>query len=240
MAAADLKKFLDILDTELMEGQLTQTKALQKYRTSKGDKKAGNLTYRPEKITEALAALGGVVPNDLAQQYNTLITGLNAQMLQDFLALEKKFPGEVVVTEQGGGVVSAFIIKKGQRDNYTTLKNSYNKTLDNFYDDFLKLINKPKGLVRLNAKNKERVYPPSSVKAAGGLKFRAQTHEEGGSNVLNQMNDAVYAAIKATNAESTRPNANIKAGLQELQKEGNLDAEFILSIIKNGEIVFGS
>jgi len=34
MSASDLKMFLQLLDKEMMEGQLTATAALQKYRTS--------------------------------------------------------------------------------------------------------------------------------------------------------------------------------------------------------------
>lgn len=233
MAASDLKAFLIKLDNELMEGQQTQTQALQKYRTSKGDKKAANLTYNPDKITHALKVLGGDVPGELQTEYDALVTKLSASMLEDFLALEVKFPSEVVVTEYGGGVISAFIVKKGDRNNYNTLKDSYNATLDKFYVDFLNLIERPGGLVRENAKGKERIYSPEK---GTKLKFRAQTHEDGGSNVLNQMNDAVYAAIASTNAASVKATPDIKAELRDWAATGRGDASFILKIIKDGEM----
>ena len=234
MAASDLKMFLDLLDEEMMEGKATPTLAIQKYRTSKGDKKAATLTYKPHKITQALKVLGGNVPKELQQDYDTMVTKLSEQMLTDFQALAADFPNEVFVMQYPHGEVSAHIIKKGNRNNYKTLKESYGDTLDAFYIEFLALIGKPKGLVRKSAKGKDREYTPGKAGGKGGLKFRAQTHEDGGSNVLNQMNDAVHAAIAATAAASS--GANVKAILEELKRQGNLDAEFILSIIKDGEM----
>ena len=236
MAASDLKMFLDLLDEEMMQGQATPTLAIQKYRSSTGDKKAGNLTYKPHKITHALKVLGGNVPKELQWQYDIMVTRLSNDMLMDFRALEAKFPNEVVVTAYPNGEVSAFIIKKGKRNNYKTLKASYGDTLDAFYKAFVILIGKPRGLVRKSAKGKEREYTPGKAGGKGGLKFRAQTHEDGGSNVLNQMNDAVHAALAATTAASTKKDANVKAILEYLKRQGNLDAEFILSIIKDGEM----
>ena len=234
MSSENLKNFLIKLDIELMEGKLTQTDALQKYRTSKGDKKAANLTYVPDKITDALKKLGGDVPPNMQTEYDTLVTNLSAQMLKDFLELERNNHGEVVVTEYPGGKVSAFIIKKGKRNNYITLKNAYNATMRTFYDDFLtKIIMKPKGLERVNAKGKTRKYERGK---SARLKPEAQTHEDGGSNILNQMNDAVHAAIDATNKASVEMGADVKAELEKLKKEGNLDADFILSVIKNGKM----
>ena len=230
MSSPDLLNFLIKLDKELMEGKLTQTAALQKYRTSKGDKKAGNLTYRPDKITEALKVLGGDVPEELQTKYNNLVDNLSASMLKDFEALELKYPGEVVVTQYPDGKVSAFIIKKGKRNSYNTLKRSYTANLNSFYSKFLTLIGKPKGLERENARGETRIYDPAP---SSRLKPFAQTHEDNGSNVLNQMNDAVHAAIKATNSESVIPGTDVKTQLEDLN---NVDADFILSVIKNGEI----
>ena len=234
MSSANLKNFLVKLDEELMRGQLTQSLALQKYRTSEGDKKAANLTYVPAKITDALKKLGGDVPPNMQTKYDKLVTNLSAQMLKDFLELEKNNHGEVVVTEYPDGKVSAFIIKKGKRNNYVTLKNAYNATMRTFYNDFLTtIIMKPKGLERVNAKGNIRKYEPGK---SAKLKPEAQTHEDGGSNVLNQMNDAVHAAIDATNKASVEVGADVKAELEKLKKDGNLDAEFILSVIKNGKM----
>ena len=129
-----------------------------------------------------------------------------------------------------GDTIGALITKRGTRDNYGTLKSSYKETLDKFYLDFLTLINKPKGLVRLNAKGKERVYEPGSKTK---LKVTGQTHEGGGSNILNQMNDAVYAAIEKVNAESTKVNPNVQQELKDLQRA---DADIILKIIKDGKM----
>ena len=232
MAQKDLQQFLIKLDKELMHGKATRTQGLEEYRKKEGNKKASTLTYSPARITKALEALGGDVPKDLKDKYKTLVTRLSHDIKSDFMDLKTNYPQDVTVLTSGQ-VVSAVIVKSGKRDNYKTLKDSYNDTLDAFYISFLALIEKPGGLVRENAKGKLREYTPGPKGGRGGLKFRAQTHEGEGSNVLHQMNDAVHKAIMATNAESVLPNSDVKA---TLKKMGDKGGDIILSIIKDGEM----
>jgi len=232
MAQKDLQQFLIKLDKELMHGKATRTAGLEEYRKKEGNRKASTLTYSPTHITHALKVLGGDVPKNLQTQYAALVTRLNHDIQSDFMDLKRAYPQEVTVLTSGP-VVSAIIVKSGKRDNYKTLKDTYNATLDAFYVSFLILIEKPGGLVRENAKGKERQYTPGPKGGKGGLKFRAQTHEGGGSNVLHQMNDAVHKAIAATNAESVIANSDVKATLKTMGSSGG---DVILDIIKDGEM----
>ena len=142
MAQKDLQQFLIKLDKELMHGKATRTQGLEEYRKKEGNKKASTLTYSPARITKALEALGGDVPKDLKDKYKTLVTRLSHDIKSDFMDLKTNYPQDVTVLTSGQ-VVSAVIVKSGKRDNYKTLKDSYNDTLDAFYISFLALIEKP-------------------------------------------------------------------------------------------------
>ena len=147
-------------------------------------------------------------------------------MYKSFSRLAKKFPEDVTFVSYNDGTVSVSIIESGKRNNYGTLKKSYNKSLKDFYTAVLVLLEKPEGPQRTNEKGELR-----TIKTVG--KVYGQTHEGGGSNVKHQINDAVYAAMEVVNKTSGEAVKEISQQLEELNRE---DANLILSIIKSGNL----
>ena len=226
MSSADLKSFLVKLDEELMRGKETREKSVQAYRTQEGNKKASTLTYAPRPITDAILHLGGQIDEKIAKDYIDLVDKLNKSMKDAFYNLYMKNKSDVTYSEDGS-IITVAIIKRGKRDNYAKLRKSYTRIINKFYKDFLVIIGKPEGVTRMSGDGKTE-----RITSTGGKAF-AQTHEDGGSNVLNQMNDAIYAAIDKVNAESVKVTPNVQKELKELQND---DADIILNIIKDGKL----
>ncbi len=226
MSSSSLYAFLEKLDKELSEGATKNKAASEAYRTQKGNKKTSTLTYRPREITEAITNLTEI-PKKLRKKYDDLVAGLTADIRILFkkkaVEVNTKNPGDAKVRGNKHSV-SIRIIKRGQRDNYTLLKKTYEDRLDEFYTAFLTLINAPGGLKR---------YSDS----AGGEvtltrgKVWGQTHE-GSANIFHMMNDAVYAAIQHTVQGAQDPSGTEIA--KDLANLKRADAQIILDIMKDG------
>ena len=118
--------------------------------------------------------------------------------------------------------------QNSQRDNYKFISDAYKKTLDKFYQDFLVIIKKPEGIIRESKSNKET--GTTTVGTAGGA-FNL-SHVDA-SNVLHQMNDAVYSALAASYGQSSNVPAKVEA---DLRKALGKDAETILTVSKSGQL----
>ena len=234
MSSASLMKYLQKLDDELLKGAKAKGEggrkkalpAIEAYRAATGNKKASTLTYAPRPITTALLKLGAELDQSIIDEYSKLVTSLNKSMRAAFYDLYMKRPQDVTFMEMGD-VVSVSIIQRGKRNNYAALRKTYTKIINRFYKSFLTLIERPEGVSRLSGDGKTQ-----RITRTGGQAY-GQTHEGGNSNVKHQINDAVFSAMQAVNADSVKATAQVSKELEELGRE---DAGIILSIIKSGKL----
>ena len=237
---ANLRAFLTKLDEEMRQTS-------QDYRTATGNKKTTTLVYRSKEIRDALNTLMAANLNNskdkkaapiklnenAKKKYNNLVRKLSNNIKTIFnvesVKLRKSDEADGIVTTFRGGITFTVIEQENsQRDNYKFISDAYKRTLDKFYQDFLVIIKKPEGIIRESKSNKET---GTTTVGTAGAAFNL-SHVDA-SNVLHQMNDAVYDALAASYGKSSNVPAKVEA---DLRKALGKDAETILTVSKMGKL----
>jgi len=229
MSSASLKKFLTKLDLEMRQ-------EAREYRKLVGNRKTTALIYDSKKIREALDILmqSNVgsdkksqpisLDEDAKRKYDNLVTKLTRNIRKQFQKEVKLLPEQTAVYREIRGGAVFMLSEFDDRDNYTAIRQTYEGILNQFYKDFLVIINRKEGINRLSSDQKTI----RTVDRAG-LAFNLG-HEEG-SNIEHQVNDAVYNALQEVYGSSD----NIPKSLEnELKKFLGSDGEVILTVAKDG------
>ena len=226
MSSSNLKAFLEKLHTEL-----AQKGASEAYRKAVGNKKTHIFTYKSSIIRFVLKDLlnrstGGATNGReayraIAKDLKPLIAKLTKRIRNNFEQLSKTSPDIKYKQIPGGAEVILIKYEKTNRDNYTLITKKYKEDLDNFYQDFLNLLDKP--ITRPSQSKKDVVREVTTAGEAFNLEHIK------GSNIESFLNDTIYNALKETYGD-TKPSAALK---KELKK---YDGETILDFYKNAEI----
>lgn len=206
MASSNLKAFLTKLDIELRRDS-------EDYRTLVGNKKIHVFTYKSSTIRFTLRDLlnrstgsdvqGREAMRAIRPKLAKLITKLTKNIREDFFKLAARSNGTVEVKLIRGGVSAIVLQTEKGRNNYGLIARTYKKSLDSFYEEFLKLLDKP--LTRPSSRGGRREI------STAGEAFNLE-HVQG-SNIEHALNDAVHSALVKTYGDSTVP--------PELKKELN-------------------
>ena len=239
MSSASLLAFLNRLDAEMQRDS-------EEYRTAVGNRKKTTLTHKNHKIRKAIQLILQLNNDEVKNKKGKVVKGsdnasISASALnKQISALTDSLRTLFISYAQGRDDVQYYKLRAGFslvleargnkdgtfRSNYVAIQKQYADTLNAWYTSFLESIKRPEGLKRLSGNGKE----VRTIKS-GGAAFNL-THEEG-SNVLHQMNDAVYGALEATYGEGSSI-ANIDS---ELKKHlDTKDYKTLLQITKNGKL----
>jgi len=225
MASNDLKAFLTKLDSELQQDS-------EEYRRLVGNKKTHIFTYKSSTIRFVLRDLfnrstgsapeGREAMRAISKDLRPLITNLTQRIRDEFLKIAQGDPTIQYKLIRGG--VSVMVLEftgaRGQRNNYGLITSTYKEALDDFYESFLALLDKP--LTRPSSSKKGQVREISTAGEAFNLE-----HVQG-SNIESFLNDAVYNALQETYGDSTVP--------PELRKElEEFGLGSILEVYKDAE-----
>jgi len=243
MAAAELEVFLGKLHEEMKTDS-------EDYRTATGNRKLTTLTHKNHKIRAAINGLiqlnnskdliGRKDSDDIEiteadnviiskEALNTLVRTLTDRLRVLFKNYAEGKTGVEYKKLRGG-----FSIKleahenddKTRRSNYKAIQNHYRETLNTWYTEFLEKVERPGGLLRKSTRGNE------VRRVSSGGKALNLTHEKG-SNVLHQMNDALFKALDETYGASSDPavmDAELKKWLD------TKEYKTFLEITKNGRM----
>ncbi len=240
MSSASLLAFLNRLDKEM-------ERDVEDYRTAVGDRKYTTLTHKNHKIRAAVNLLinlnntadfdkqgnqlkgpdnAYISPKDLNKRIRDLTEDLRT-IFYNYADLHK---GDIHYRKIRAGCSVIFEVSTNKdgsiRRNYRQIQALYSVTLKNWYTDLLKALGRPQGLRRKSGSS-NKIHTISSAGGAFNL-----THE-GGSNVLHQMNDAVYGALDATYGDAS----NMSKIDSELKRYlDTKDYKTFLEITKNGRL----
>ena len=231
MSSGNLKKFLIKLDKELQRSS-------EDYRTAVTNKKYHVFTYKSTDLRNTLKFLldkstsfdneGREILRNIREELTPLIAGLTKSIRKEFKSIAAASKGSVSVdTSIRGGIkvtVLEFEKNKGQRDNFKLIQNAYKKHLDNFYQDFLKILGKP--IIR---KSKSAKGGKVNVGTAGQA-FNLE-HYKGASNIEMFINDAIHAALQ--NIYKTSDITEIKKDLKKYELETVLQ---VYKKVKQGKV----
>lgn len=221
MSTARLQKFLEKLDSELQNSS-------DEYRKAVANKKYTTFTFRSSTIKKSLRTLlnrstdfdgdGASVLKSIQKELTPLLAGLTRDLRKTFQGLAKSSKGTIEFRLiRSGFVVTAIEIDK--RDNFRLVQNAYRDRLEEFYQDFLDVLEKP-AIRRESSKGEVNV-------GTAGQAFNLE-HMRGKSNVQDFINASIFNALEEVYNDKSIP--------AELEKElKNFGFTSILTILKDAE-----
>ena len=239
MSAQQLQAFLEKLHNEMTED-------VEDYRKATGNRKKTTLTHKNHKIRNAIKGLiklnnaeafskngAQIKKADDASISASDLNKLIAELTESLRTLFSDYASgksDVDYKKLRGGFALIMEEVEGQegalRSNYTIIQTKYRNTINEWYTKFLEKIDRPEGLKRKSTSSNE-----IRTISSGGEAFNL-THE-GGSNVLHQMNDAVYTALDQTYGAAS----DMSQIDSELKKYLDLkEYKTFLEITKNGRL----
>jgi len=239
MSSASLLAFLNRLDKEM-------TISSEDYRTAVGNRKHTTLTHKNHKIRAAVNLLINLNNTaDFDKQGNQLKGTDNAYIspkdlnkrikdltehLRTIFSNYASTNSDVHYKKIRAGCSVIFEVHTNKdgalRRNYGQIQALYRVALNDWYTDLLEALGRPQGLKRKSGSS-NRIRTISEARGVFNL-----THE-GGSNVLHQMNDAVYGALDATYGDASdmsKIDSELKRYLD------TKDYKTFLEITKNGRL----
>lgn len=235
MSKETLIAFLESLNEDL-----TRKDATEDYRTQTANKLTHTVTISRSKIDRtirvALEAASNVSGNgnallkEVSRQYNTALDTLMTEIRQNFKSLVNK-RGDTVKFIRGsrsGNVIKVIIMTPEgtaqNRDNFGLAQKQYSEPLQNFYENFLEIINQP--ISRPSTSNKEGKV---DLKKAGQV-FNLE-HFKNSSNVRAFLADTIHDNLMAHYTKDQY--GNLEADLKKLGLKTKLE---IKKNAKTGEV----
>ncbi len=235
MSKETLVAFLESLNEDLSRKDATEA-----YRTQTANKLTHTITISRSKIDRtirvALEAASNVSGNgnallkEVSRQYNSALDNLMTEIRQNFKSIVNK-KGDTVKFIRGsrsGNVIKVIIMTPEgtaqNKDNFGLAQKQYSEPLQNFYENFLEIINQP--ISRPSTSNKEGKV---DLKRAGQV-FNLE-HFKNSSNVRAFLADTIHNNLMAHYTKDQYD--DLEADLKKLGLKTKLE---IKKNAKTGEI----